>query len=90
MAATRTQRINFRATSSQAKLIERAAEETGSNVSAFVLESACLRAEEALASKRHFEITSAQWEKFTAALDREPQQKPKLRKLMTEKSALER
>ena len=89
-AAIRTQRINFRATSSQVKLIERAAEETRSNVSAFVLESACLRAEEALASKRNFEITPAQWEKFTAALDREPVQKPNLRKLMTQKSALER
>ena len=90
-AVRRTQRFNFRATSSQAKLIERAAEETGAaNVSAFVLESACMRAEEALASKRNFEISPAQWEQFSAALDREPQNKPNLRKLMAKKSALER
>lgn len=86
----RTQRFNFRATSSQARLIERAADEARSNVSAFVLESACMRAEETLASKQHFEISRAQWEKFMAALDRDPQQKPGLRKLMTEKSVLER
>ena len=90
-AIRRTQRFNFRATASQARLIERAAEETSSsNVSAFVLESACIRAEETLASKQNFEITRAQWEKFTAALDRDPQQKPNLRKLLAEKSALER
>ena len=88
-AVQRSARFNLRATKAQDKLIRRAAEETQSNVSAFVLESACLRAEETLASKQHFEIKPAQWNAFIAALDREPQQKPNLRKLLTEPSVLE-
>src|SRR5262245_48460436 len=89
-ATQRSARLNFRATKTQERLIRRAAEETGSNMSTFVLESACLRAEEALASKQHFEIKPAQWNAFIAALDRGPQQKPSLRKLLKEPSVLER
>jgi uncharacterized protein (DUF1778 family) len=89
-AVQRSARFNLRATRKQEKLIKLAAKETQSNVSTFVLESACLRAEEALASKQHFEIKPAQWSDFIAALDREPQQKPNLRKLLTEPSVLER
>lgn len=88
--AQRSARFNLRATKKQEKLIRLAAKETQSSVSAFVLESACLRAEEALASKQHFEIKPAQWNEFMAALDREPRQKPNLRKLLTVPSVLER
>ena len=89
--ATATARLNLRATKTQQKLIKLAAKETNSkNVSAFVLESACIRAEEALASKQHFEIRPAQWNAFLAALDREPQHKPNLNKLLNEPSVLER
>jgi uncharacterized protein (DUF1778 family) len=86
----RTVRFSVRATKRHEELIKLAAKETRSSVSAFVLESACLRAEEALASKQHFEIRPPQLNKFLAALDREPQQKLNLRKLLTEPTALER
>lgn len=87
---TRSERLNLRATKKQARLIRLGAEETHSNVSNFILESACLRAEQALASKQHFEMDLADWAEFMSALDRPVQQKPNLRRLLSESSILER
>ena len=84
-----TERLNLRATKRQILLLEMAARETQANLSAFMIESSCLRAEEVLSSKQHFEIKPANWNRFVAALDRPAQQKPGLRKLMTEPSVLE-
>jgi uncharacterized protein (DUF1778 family) len=86
----RTERLNVRATREQARLIRLAAKETKANLSSFLIESACLRAEEALASKQHFLYTSEQWHAFTVALDRPTQNKPGLKKLLSEPSVLER
>jgi uncharacterized protein (DUF1778 family) len=88
-AKTRTERLNVRVTADQARLIRRAAESTSANVSSFLVESACLRAEEALASQQHLVYSAAQWEAFTAALDRPVQDKPRLRGLLSERSILE-
>jgi uncharacterized protein (DUF1778 family) len=87
---TRNERLNLRATKKQARLIRLGAKESRSNVSNFILESACLRAEQTLASKQHFELDPAAWAEFMAALDRPIQQKPNLRKLLSEPSVLER
>ena len=86
---TRTQRLNVRVTSDQARLIRRAATATKANLSSFLVESACLRAEEALASQQHFVYTARQWDAFTAALDRPAQRKPRLRTLLRKPSILE-
>jgi uncharacterized protein (DUF1778 family) len=87
---TRTERLNVRVTEDQARLIRRAAKETRANMSSFLVESACLRAEEALASQQHFVYTEKQWSAFIAALDRPEQDKPRLRALLSEPSILER
>jgi uncharacterized protein (DUF1778 family) len=86
----RTERLNVRVTQDQARLIRMAAKETRANLTSFVVESACLRAEEALASQRHIVLDARQWEAFIAALDRPAQDKPRLRALLTEPSILER
>jgi uncharacterized protein (DUF1778 family) len=86
---TRTERLNVRVTSDQARLIRRAATATRANLSSFLVESACLRAEEALASQQHFVYSAKQWDAFTAALDRPPQDKPRLRALLKQPSILE-
>ena len=80
----------MRVTDAQARLIRLAAKETQANVSSFLVESACLRAEDALASKKHFVYSAEQWKSFLAALDRPPREKPRLRKLLTEPSVLEK
>ena len=85
-----TERLNLRATKRQTVLLEMAAKESQAKLSAFIIESSCSRAEEVLASKKHFELKPAGWNQFMAALDRAPQQKPHLRKLLTEPSVLER
>jgi uncharacterized protein (DUF1778 family) len=87
---TRTERLNVRVTSNQARLIRRAAKATRANLSTFLVESACLRAEEALASEQHFIYTARQWDSFIAALDRPAQLKRRLRSLLTKPSILER
>jgi len=87
---TRTERLNVRVTSNQARLIRRAAKATRANLSTFLVESACLRAEEALASEQHFIYTARQWDSFIAALDRPAQLKRGLRSLLTKPSILER
>jgi uncharacterized protein (DUF1778 family) len=86
---TRTERLNVRVTEDQARLIRLAAQRTRANISSFLVESACLRAEESLASQRHFEYSEEQWAAFTAALDRPPRVLPRLRKLLAEPSVLE-
>lgn len=89
-AESRTERLNIRVTGAQARLIRLAAKETRANVSAFLVESACLRAEETLASQHHLVYSAEQWEAFMAMLDRPAEDKPRLRKLLTEPSVLER
>jgi len=87
---TRSQRLNIRVTAAQARLIRLAAEQTRATTSAFLVESACIRAEEALASKTHFLYNEEQWAAFTAALDRPPALKPRLRRLLTTPGILDR
>jgi uncharacterized protein (DUF1778 family) len=89
-AKKRTERLNVRVTEEQARLIRLAAKELRANMSSFLVESACLRAEEALASQQHIVYTARQWAEFTAALDRPAQDKPRLNKLLTEPSILDR
>jgi uncharacterized protein (DUF1778 family) len=86
----RNERLNVRVTADQARLIRRAAKATKANLSSFLVESACQRAEEALASQQHFVYTTKQWDAFTAALDRPAQAKSRLRALLGMPSALER
>ncbi|NYF78277.1 DUF1778 domain-containing protein [Granulicella arctica] len=88
-----TERLNVRVTEPQARLIRLAAKETRATMSSFVIESACLRAEEALASQHTLIYTPKQWAAFVAALDRPAaaaKSKPRLRRLLTQPSILER
>jgi hypothetical protein len=50
----RTKRINLRATDRQEKLIRTGAETSGLSVTDFILDSACLQAEQVLADKGEF------------------------------------
>jgi len=86
---TKDERLNVRVTSDQARLIRRAAKTTKANLSSFLVESACLRAEEALASQQYFVYSAKQWNAFTEAMDRPAQEKPRLRVLLNRPSILE-
>jgi uncharacterized protein (DUF1778 family) len=80
----RTRRINLRATDRQEKLIRTGAETTGVSVTDFILDSACLQAEHALADKREFAASPKQWKAFVEALDRPARVKPELARLFSE------
>ena len=85
----RSERFNIRANAREAKLIRVGAEHRGVNITNFILESACVRAEQEIADARYFELDARNWQRFREALDRPPQSKPRLKKLFTEPTLLE-
>jgi uncharacterized protein (DUF1778 family) len=88
-SAAKSQRINFRASPSEERLIRLGAAKRGEKVTRFIVESACSAAEMALADQKHFELPPAQFARFTAALDRPAKVIPALQRLFSEKSIIE-
>lgn len=87
---TRTKRLNLRATDLQEKLIRMAARKQGASVTDFILQSACRQAEQTLVDQREFTVSESRWKAFVEALDRPMQSKPRLERLFSEPSILER
>lgn len=87
--AERSQRINLRASAREERLIRLGAEKRGKNVTRFIVESACVAAEVALADEKHFELPPAQFARFAEALDRPAKVIPALQRLFSEKSIIE-
>lgn len=85
----RTERFNVRLSDREARLIRLGAEHRGVNITNFILESACVRAEQEIADARHFELSSKDWQKFSQALDRPARAKAGLKKLFSEFTVLE-
>lgn len=81
--------INFRATREEKDLIARAAKASGQRPTVYARKSLVLKAEIDLASKNEFAVSTKKMEAFLAALDKPVQNKPKLKKLLTEKSILD-
>ena len=86
---SRSQRINFRASAYEERLIRLGAEKRGEGVTRFIVESACSAALMILADDRHLELAPAQFSRFTEALDRPARAIPALQKLFAEKSIIE-
>ena len=85
----RSERFNVRASDREARLIRLGAEHRGVSITNFILESACVRAEQEIADARFFEVSSKNWRRFCEALDRPAQLKPRLKKLFSETTVLE-
>ena len=83
-AAAKSQRINFRASADEERLIRLGAEKRGEKVTRFIVESACSAAEMALADQKHFELPAARFTRFKEALDRPAKVIPALQKLFGE------
>ena len=86
----KSQRINFRASAEEERLIRLGAEKRREQVTRFIVQSACCAAEIALADQKHFELAPAQFARFAEALDRPGKVIPVLQRLFSEKSAIER
>ena len=86
---TRSKRFNLRATPRQERLIRVAAHSRGLNVTDFILESACEKAEEALTDQTQFVLNKKQWDLFMQALDAPPRIIPAVKKLFSDPSIAE-
>lgn len=87
--SARTGRLSLRTTARQDALIRRAAAESEKTISEFVLDSACTNAEHVLADRTRFVIDDKRWRAFQKALDRPARVKPRLARLMRERSVAE-
>jgi uncharacterized protein (DUF1778 family) len=90
MAARRQERMNFRVTAKDKELLRTAADLSGLDLSDFVLSKAKQAAEMVIEDQRDFVLPPAQFAAFMQALDRDPVEKPRLRRLFEEPSVLER
>lgn len=85
MSATKSERINLRASTREESLLRRAAEAEDVPVSAFILGSAVEQAERVLADRRWFTAAPEQFEEFMGLLD-EPVQTERLAELFSRPS----
>lgn len=84
---SKSRRINLRASARQETLIRTGAATAGVSVTDFILDSACLQAEHALANRRDFEVSATLWQSFLEALDRPARIKPELANLFSDEGA---
>lgn len=89
-STAKSQRINFRASPDEERLIRLGAEKSGEKVTRFIVQSACSAAESVLADQKHFELAPTQFARFAEALERPAKVIPALQKLFSHKSVLER
>ena len=79
-------RISLRVSPTQAALLKRAAESQDTTLTDFVLTSAAVAAERALADRRLFVLPPDQWAAFEAMLERPAVFKPRLRETLLDDS----
>ncbi len=89
IAETKSERIEVRTTPGLKALLQRAAASTHKNVTEFLLEAGIKAAEDALADRRMFRLDDQRWKEFQNILDRPVVDKPRLARLLSEKSVLE-
>ena len=89
IAETKSERIEVRTASHVKALLRRAAASSHKNVTEFPLEAGINAAEDALVDRRIFRLDDRQRQVFQAILDRPVADKPRLTRLLAEKSVLE-
>ena len=82
----RSARLGLRATQEQEAVLRRAAEVVRKSLTDFILDSACLAAEQALLDQRLFMGSGTQYQDLMALLDRAEQDNPGLRDLFSRKA----
>lgn len=89
IAETRSERIEVRTTPSVKALLQRAASSAHMNVTDFLLDAGIKAAEDTLADRRVFRLDDRRWKEFQNFLNRPVVNKPRLDRLLSEKSVLE-
>lgn len=84
LKVSKSERIDVRASAAVKQLLQEAARAAHKSVSEFLLDAAVVAASQALADRRQFTLGEEQWRAFQAALDRPVQNKPRLKKLLSD------
>ena len=82
-SSTRSARLGLRATPEQELVLRRAAEVAHKSLTDFILDSACLAAEQTLLDQRLFVVSDSQYRELMALLDRPEQTNEGLRDLLS-------
>lgn len=88
--SARTEKLDLRLSPAAKQTLRAAATASRRSISDFVLESALARADETLADRRHFGLDADRWNAFQAALDAPVRELPRVRRLLSKRSAFER
>lgn len=83
---TRSARLGLRATPEQEAVLRRAAEAAHKSLTDFILDSACLAAEQTLLDQRLFVVSGQQYQALMEMLDRPEQVNEGLRDLFSRKA----
>ena len=89
IAENKSERIEVRTTPNTKALLQQAAASSRKNVTEFLLEAGINAAEDALIDRRMFRLDGRRWRTFQDILDRPVVDKPRLARLLAEKSVLE-
>ena len=84
--STRSARLGLRATPEQEVVLRRAAEVAHKSLTDFILDSACLAAEQTLLDQRLFMVSGSQYQALMDLLDRSEQANEGLRDLFARKA----
>lgn len=82
-STTRSARLGLRATPQQEAVLRRAAEVANKSMTDFILDSACLAAEQTLLDQRLFLVSGSQSQALLEMLDRPAQDNPGLKDLFS-------
>lgn len=88
-SAMRSARLGLRATPEQEKVLRRAADVSRKSLTDFILDSACLAAEQTLLDQRLFMVSSSQYQALLDLLDQPEQDNPGLQELFSRKAPWE-
>lgn len=86
---TKTARWTLRVTAAQDAAVRRVLEATGESLNEFVVRHAIEAAHTELADRRVFAIDAAAWAELQAVLDRPPQLRPEMAKLLAGPTVLD-
>jgi uncharacterized protein (DUF1778 family) len=79
--SAKSERFHVRATARQASLIKAGAARRNINLTEYIVDSTCTRAEMDLADQNHFVLPPKAWNVFAKALDAPPRIPPGLKRL---------
>lgn len=89
VVVSKTERIDVRVSPAAKDTLQTAATQVNKTVSQFLLDAGLTAAAETLEDRRSFVLDKQRWNAFVRILDRPPRVKPRLARLLAQRSVLE-